>query len=209
MMAINYCLVKPSSESKAKILKFVDMLWNQVGEQVLKMKSGERLRPAFVFAYEDSAQVMWLSLTEQTKLQVMAAIRAEAAKVANVEKLVFGALCMPSLVTELTPSAKEGMHHEKIVMHIETPHAEWLMASGVSPKWVDNTRTSPTPGVPAAAVTTTCVADWLWIAAAAPHSVTFVTSPPSPRWLPLITTSNPPVSMPDDGSTQSMEPAGL
>ena len=38
MMAINYCLVKPSSESKAKILKFVDMLWNQVGEQVLKMK---------------------------------------------------------------------------------------------------------------------------------------------------------------------------
>lgn len=137
MTAINYCLVKPSAESKAKILKFVDMLWNQVGEQVLKLKSDERLRPAFVFAYEDSAQVMWLSLTEQTKPLVMADIRAEAAKVANVEKLVFGALCMPSLVTELTPSAKEGMHHEKIVMHIETPHAEWLMASGAI-EWHSN-----------------------------------------------------------------------
>ena len=51
----------------------------------------------------------------------------------------------------------------------------------VSPWLVENTHTSPMPGAAAPARTTTCVASWLWIDAATPHSVTFVMSVPLPR----------------------------
>lgn len=131
MTVISHHPIKPSPETQAKILKFVDMLWNQVGEQVMHMKNDEDLRPAFVFAYENGAQVMWLSsLSEQTKPLVMAGIREAASKVAAAENLVFGALCLPCYVTEIAPGAEQGVRREKVMLHVETPNAEWLMATG-------------------------------------------------------------------------------
>jgi len=75
----------------------------------------------------------------------------------------------------------------------------------VWPKLVENTRTSPRMA-PAAvpAVTTICVEPLTPVTVAAtPHNVTFVTSPivPSHKFVPLMTTGNPPVDDPDGGAT--------
>jgi hypothetical protein len=76
----------------------------------------------------------------------------------------------------------------------------------VSPKLVENTRTSPTPTAAAApADTMICVADWLTIDATdTPHSVTFVMSEPSHRFVPLMITGYPPVHKPLAGSTPTV-----
>ena len=47
----------------------------------------------------------------------------------------------------------------------------------------------PADTTAAPANTTICVADWLWIDATTPHSVTFVMSAPLPKFVPPITTS--------------------
>ena len=58
-----------------------------------------------------------------------------------------------------------------------------------APSLAEYTTTSPTPAVPAAAVTTTWFADCPdSMVADTPHSVTFVISVPLPRLVPLITT---------------------
>lgn len=59
----------------------------------------------------------------------MAGIRENAAKAADDDRLVFGALCTPAYVAEVPGGPV--VRREMISIQVETPISEWLTATGI------------------------------------------------------------------------------
>lgn len=126
MTAISYRPVTPTPEAKERILKYVSLLWSALEEMVKQLPADSDIAPRFFIAYEAGVKVYCLSISQETKPLVMAAIRELAAKASEEEPAVFCALCTHCFVTEVAPGGAAGVRTENIMLHIETPTDEWL-----------------------------------------------------------------------------------